>query len=55
MGGGVYLSATHQTFKIPTGAMRPALVNGDHIFARKVGRDFQPQVGDMMPVFPVVS
>lgn len=44
----VIFSTTHRPFRIPTGAMMPTLQIGDHLYARLVGDDFQPRVGDIL-------
>jgi len=46
--GVLFFSANYKAFRIPTGAMRPALLIGDYLFARYVGDGFQPEVGDIL-------
>ena len=44
----VYLGATHKAFRVPTGAMIPAIQIGDYLCAKRAGDSFVPQQGDIL-------
>jgi len=46
--GLIGLRATHRPFRIPTNSMRQALHHGDMFYARLVGGDYRPRVGEIL-------